>query len=247
MGRYAVIGLFCGIAAILAGCGPLPPSVGSLRAEACQAESGVGGSYNYSGADAIPEVRPLPGNSVLVAGTAEGAATLNACIRAKAAAGQTDGRVAPNAATAPATPVSTAPQQSAAAFGASYDSCVFEPGTTGAYIVTGRSGVPVARRTTGGSQQAVDALNACIQSRIATNTAAPRTSGPAVVTETQLPAVAGVRQTVVSETTGTSTTSTFTYGTPPASVAATPASGRAPARQCNLQMTGGTGYSCAIR
>lgn len=63
-----------------------------------------------------------------------------------------------------------------------------------------------------------------------------------------LPDVAGVPQTVTSQTTGTRTTTTYTYGTPPASAAATPAaSGAAPSRQCDLQMTGGTGYSCAIR
>ena len=76
--------------------------------------------------------------------------------------------------------------------------------------------------------------------------------GPTMTTATQaLPDVAGVPQTLTSQTTGTRTTTTFTYGTPPdSSAAAAPvvlASGAAPIGQCHLQMTGGTGYTCANR
>ncbi|MGL5009616.1 MAG: hypothetical protein ACRC6I_07010 [Paracoccaceae bacterium] len=75
----------------------------------------------------------------------------------------------------------------------------------------------------------------------------PAASATAPVT-VALPDFAGVPSTLTSQTTGTRTTTTYTYGTPPASAVATPAaSGPAPTRQCNLQMTGGTGYSCAIR
>jgi hypothetical protein len=56
-----------------------------------------------------------------------------------------------------------------------------------------------------------------------------------------LPPVAGVPQSVTSVQTGSGRTDTFTYGTPPASVAPV-GSGRP--GQCNLQMVGGTGYRC---
>jgi hypothetical protein len=57
-----------------------------------------------------------------------------------------------------------------------------------------------------------------------------------------LPDVAGVPQTITTQTNGTTVTETFTYGSPPS--AAVPASGSARAPTCNLQMTGGTGYIC---
>jgi hypothetical protein len=68
---------------------------------------------------------------------------------------------------------------------------------------------------------------------------------PGAAAAQPLPDVAGVPQTLTSQTTGTQTTTTYTYGTPP--TAAVPASGPVRAPICNLQMTGGTGYTCAVR
>jgi hypothetical protein len=218
MRLMVVMGLFAVNSAILVGCGPVPPSVGALRAQACQIETGVEGSYNYDGSEDIPDVQPLPGNSVLVAGTAEGAARLNACIRGKAASGQTDGRINRTGASQPA--------PTASGTDAFATQCLFEVQ------------VPAG----GGRQAGIDAMNACISRKAA---AAGLSPAPVSSVTTALPDVAGVPQTVTSQTNGTTTTETFTYGTPPAATAA--ASGTAPARPCNLQMTGGTGYSCAIR
>jgi hypothetical protein len=218
MRLFVVLGLFSVSAAILAACGTVPPPVGSLRAEACQIETGVEGSYNYDGSEDIPEVQPLPGNSVLVAGTAEGAARLNACIRAKAASGQTDGRVN--------RPSTSQPAPTASGTDAFVTQCMFEVQ------------VPAG----GGRQAGIDAMNACISRKAAAAGIAP---APVSSVTTALPSVAGVPQTVTTQTNGTTTTETFTYGTPP--TAAVPASEPARAPICNLQMTGGTGYSCAIR
>jgi hypothetical protein len=159
MGRYTVVCLLSITSVIVAGCVAPPPSQGSLLAEACRAEIGVVGSYNYDGSDDIPVVRPLRGNSVLVGGTEEEAARLNACIRTKAATGQTGG------------------------------------------------------------------------------------------TATALPSVAGVPQRVETTTSGTTTTQTFTYGTPPSTVASARA-GRASAPGRSYSgcvdgggpLQGGTGY-----
>jgi hypothetical protein len=85
------------------------------------------------------------------------------------------------------------------------------------------------------SEQAAIA-NACIERTI--DSPLPAQQSPA------LPSVAGVPQTVTTQTNGTTTT-TYTYGTPP--TAAVPASGPVRAPICNLQMTGGTGYTCAVR
>jgi hypothetical protein len=60
-----------------------------------------------------------------------------------------------------------------------------------------------------------------------------------------LPAVAGVPQTVTSETTATGTRTTFTYGTPPGDPAPAALRERASGGGvCRLQMVGGTGYMC---
>jgi hypothetical protein len=214
MGRSSVVCFLTMILVVLAACTAPPPSRGALIAEACSAETGVAGSYDYDGSDDVPVVTPLAGNSRLVGGTAEGAAQLNACIRAKAAAGQTDGTVV--RANSPQ-PLPSARPGGTEAYAAQ---CLFE--------VTVPSG--------GGRQAGIDAMNACISRK-----AAAAENRPASTTSA-LPDVAGVPQTSTTQTTGTSTTTTFTNGTPPAPAVA--ASGTAPSRQCNLQMTGGTGYIC---
>jgi hypothetical protein len=83
------------------------------------------------------------------------------------------------------------------------------------------------------SPDAASAVNSCIEDTVLGDTASA------------LPNVAGVPQTITTQTNGTTVTETFTYGTPPSAAAATSGPARAP--MCQLQMTGGTGYSCAIR
>jgi hypothetical protein len=227
MGRYVIVCLLSVFSGVLAGCGTVVISQGEQLAQACRAETAVPGSYDFDGRDDVPVVTPIRGNNRLVGGTAEGAAQINACIRAKAAAGQTGGSV--NATNMPP-PQSTAPAGGTDAFATQ---CLFE--------VTVPSGA--------GRQAGIDAMNACISRKAAAAGSAPAQSAASVPVAVALPNVAGVPQTQTSQTTGTRTTTTFTYGTPPgsASAAAQSANGTAPTRQCSLQMTGGTGYSCVFR
>ncbi len=233
MGRVTNLGFMLGVLGGLAACDitPAPSGPAPGLVERCTAQSGFtarAAAARANGAtgrfDTTPEER----------------AAINACVGA-------GGNARPAQ--------SAAPQQTASAVtGGGDSSCLFEPGTTGAYIVTGRSGVPVARRTSGGTQQAVDALNACLQRTAAANgTAVARSNGARAVTETQLADVAGVPQRVETTTSGTTTTQTFTYGTPPSTVAparagraSSPGAATGSASSICLDgggpMFGGTGY-----
>jgi hypothetical protein len=92
------------------------------------------------------------------------------------------------------------------------------------------------------------AINACVGGDALQQKPQPAQSPVTAAPAQQLRDVAGVPQRIETTTNGTATTQTYTYGTPPAIAApVVPASGAAPTRQCRLQMTGGTGYSCAIR
>jgi hypothetical protein len=234
MGRVTGLGFLLGLLCAVAACGITPPpsDPDPGLVERCTAQSG------FTARAAAARANGVTGR---FDSTPEELAAINACVGAAGNARPTQ---------------SAAPQQTASTVtGDNYSSCLFEPGTTGAFIVTGRSGVPVARRASGGTQQAVDALNACIQRKAAANgTAVARTNGARAVTETQLANVAGVPQRVETTTSGTTTTQTFTYGTPPSTTAPARA-GRVPSPVATGSassiclngggpMFGGTGY-CA--
>jgi hypothetical protein len=233
MGRVTGLGFLmamCGLAAC-SGVTPAPSGPDPRLVERCTQQSGF---------TARADAARASGATGRFYTTEQERAAINACVSGSAGA-------------APVQPA--APRQTAATVtGGGDSSCLFEPGTTGAYIVTGRSGVPVARRTRGGTQQAVDALNACLQrNAAATGTAVARTNGARAVTETQLADVAGVPQRVETTTSGTTTTQTFTYGTPPSATAPARA-GRVPSPVAAAgtassiclngggPMFGGTGY-----
>jgi hypothetical protein len=110
--------------------------------------------------------------------------------------------------------------------------CRAETGAQGSYSVRmGRGGVPEADPVVGayglqdGTPAEAAGLNACIARK------------------TSLPTVAGIQQSRTAVTTGTRTTETFTYGTPPATdrTTAAPSVGGQCARRGGV-LQGGSGY-----
>ncbi len=121
--------------------------------------------------------------------------------------------------------------------------CMFELNSTGSYGVPVGEAVPTVVPGSDGIQAGADAINACIRARTAAQQAQQSTPAPVVNN-----AVQG---------TGSTVTQTYTYGTPrdliqpqssnpaqPASQVGAPQPGD---RDCNLRMTGSSGYTCEVR
>jgi hypothetical protein len=110
---------------------------------------------------------------------------------------------------------------------------MFEVNAPGQYGYPAGVAVPTVVPEAGATQEGADAINACIRDRAA--------AAQSVAPSTQ--------QTMTTQANAGVVTRTYTYGTPPAAQANAPeaalstAPSSSPA-QCNLEMTGGSGYSC---
>lgn len=104
-------------------------------------------------------------------------------------------------------------------------SCMFEVNPTGSYVWS--DGDTEVTAGAGGTAEGAAAMNACIRQKAAA-AGDPLTPGSATETGT-----------VVRS--GTQVTETYTYGTPPASSPAVPATGGERCRRRNV-LSGGTGY-----
>lgn len=117
--------------------------------------------------------------------------------------------------------------------------CIFELNPVGAYEYPAGTAAPTVVPGEGGTQEGADALNACIRAKAAATSTTP--------------ASVGASQQSAIETNGAVVTETYTYGTPPAARLSAPTQAAAPSsssrlaapQPCRLEMTGGTGYTCA--